>query len=69
MSDPAPKKPKKPKRLRMFEYKTEVISGNYFDVTRYMDSHLDILGWELISITADKEMGNYCVCILKRKIT
>jgi len=52
-------------RAAEFEYVTETVSGNCFDVAKFMNQVASKKGWELISVDV---VGYYSICIMKRKL-
>lgn len=46
-----------------FEYRAQVINGNFFDVARAMNYDLSFQGWELVAIETVNQF--HCVAMLK----
>ncbi len=49
-----------------FEYRAQVINGNFFDVARAMNYDLSFQGWELVAIETVNQF--HCVAMLKRPV-
>lgn len=49
-----------------FEYRAQVINGNFFDVARAMNDDLSFQGWELVAI--ETVIQFHCVAMLKRPV-
>ena len=49
-----------------FEYRAQVINGNFFDVARAMNNDLSFQGWELVAIETVNRF--HCVAMLKRPV-
>lgn len=47
-----------------FEYRAQVINGNFFDVARAMNDDLSFQGWELVAIETVNQF--HCVAMLKK---
>lgn len=49
-----------------FEYRAQVINGNFFDIAQVMNNDLSFQGWELIQIQSVNQF--HCVAMLKRPV-
>lgn len=49
-----------------FEYRAQVINGNFFEVAQVMNNDLSLQGWELIQIQHVNSF--HCVAMLKRPV-